>query len=98
MFTWPSSATENFTVPLHACLNKPTSRPKWMGSKSQEKVFLREATGLRKNVSFLDALSMNVGVMSAGPTLAVIGFTMILLPSVAGINLVWGSLISAILV
>jgi amino acid transporter len=41
---------------------------------------------------------MNVGVMSAGPTLAVIGLTMVLLPSVSGNNLVYSALISALLV
>ena len=67
-------------------------------SDSKPVGFVREATGLRKNISFLDAISMNVGVMSAGPTLAVIGLTMVLLPSVSGINLVYAALISAVLV
>jgi amino acid transporter len=67
-------------------------------SKKQQVIFVREATGLRKNVSFLDAISLNVGVMSAGPTLAVIGLTMVLLTSVSGINLVYAALISAVIV
>lgn len=65
---------------------------------SKQVVFVREATGLRKNISFLDAVSLNVGVMSAGPTLAVIGLTMVLLTSVSGINLIYSALISAVLV
>ena len=65
---------------------------------SKPTVFVRDATGLRKNISFLDAVSLNVGVMSAGPTLAVIGLTMVLLPSVSGINLIYSALISAVLV
>jgi len=69
-------------------------------SKSAEKptAFVRNATGLRKNLTFLDAVSLNVGVMSAGPTLAVIGLTMVLLSSVSGINLVYSTLISSALV
>jgi amino acid transporter len=61
-------------------------------------VFVREATGLVKNVSLLDAVSINVSDMSAGAALANIGFTTILLPTMMGVNLVWGSVIGFILV
>jgi amino acid transporter len=57
-------------------------------------VFVRESTGLVRNVSLLDALSLNMGNMSAGAALATIGFTMTALPSVSGVNLVWGSIIA----
>ena len=67
-------------------------------SNSKQTVFVREATGLRKSISFLDSVALNIGVMSAGPTLAVIGLTMVLLPSVSGVNLVYAALISAVLV
>ncbi len=56
-------------------------------------VFTREATGLIKNVSLLDAISLNVSNMSAGAALATIGFTTILLPTMSGVNLVYGSII-----
>jgi amino acid transporter len=71
-----------------------------MPEEKAEKVqpFVRNATGLRKNVTLLDAISMNIGVMSIGPTLATIGLTLTLLTSVSGINLVYASLISAVLV
>jgi len=60
-------------------------------------VFVREATGLIKNVSLFDAVALNIADMSAGAALAVVGFTMILLPTVSGVNLVYGSLIAFLL-
>jgi len=59
--------------------------------------FVREATGLRKSVSLIDAVSINVSDMSAGAALAVVGFTTILLPTMSGVNLVYGSIIAFIL-
>ena len=56
-------------------------------------MFVREATGLRKSVSFFDAVALNVSSMSTGAALATIGFTMALLPSISGINLVYATLI-----
>ncbi len=56
-------------------------------------VFVRESTGLVKNVSFLDAITLNISNMSAGALLGTIGFTFILLPSVAGVNLVLASIL-----
>ena len=64
---------------------------------SKTPVFLREATGLVKSVSLLDAVSINVSDMSAGAALASVGFTTILLPTMAGVNLVYASLISFVL-
>jgi len=61
------------------------------------KVFLRTATGLSKNVSLFDAVSINVTYMSVGAALSLVGFTMLALPSVAGVNLVFGSMIAAAL-
>jgi len=60
-------------------------------------VFVREATGLVKNVSFLDAITLNISNMSAGAALAIVGFTMVLLPSISGANLVYGSIIAFVL-
>lgn len=61
-------------------------------------VFVRESTGLVKNVSFLDAVSLNISSMSGGAALATIAFTMLLVPtalgSVSGVNLVYGSIIA----
>jgi len=57
-------------------------------------VFLREATGLRKNASLFDAIALNISNMSAGVALASIGYTTILLPTMSGVNLIYGSLIA----
>jgi len=62
-------------------------------SMKRPSVFLRESTGLVKNVSLLDAVSLNMSSMSVGTTLAILGFTTILLPSVSGLNLVYASVI-----
>jgi len=50
------------------------------------RVFARQATGLVKNASFLDAISLNIGDMSAGAALAAIGFTTVLLASMSGLT------------
>jgi amino acid transporter len=60
-------------------------------------VFVREATGLVKSVSLLDSIAINISYMSIGAALALIGFTMVLLPTVDGVNLVYGSAIAALL-
>ncbi|MHB8566067.1 MAG: APC family permease [Nitrososphaerales archaeon] len=65
------------------------------GSRTPVKVFVRQSTGLVKNVSFLDSIAINVSYMSVGAALALIGFTMLALPSVSGVNLVFGSAIAA---
>jgi len=64
---------------------------------SDSKVFLRDATGLTKRVSLLDAIAINVSYMSVGSALALVGFTMLELPTVNGVNLVYGSAIAALL-
>jgi amino acid transporter len=58
-------------------------------------LFVRETTGLVKQVSFLDTIAINISYMSVGAALALIGFTMILLPTDSGVNLVYGSAIAA---
>jgi amino acid transporter len=63
-------------------------------STNKPPVFAREATGLVKNVTFWDAITLNVANMSAGSALALIGYTMVLLPTVSGVNLVYGSMIA----
>ena len=65
--------------------------------EEKTKVFVRQATGLVKHVSLLDAISLNLGDMSAGAAVATIGFSTILLSSMAGINLVYASLIAFLL-
>ena len=64
---------------------------------SGSRIFLREATGLTKRVSLLDAVAINVSYMSVGAALALVGFTMLALPTVNGVNLVYGSAIAALL-
>jgi len=68
-----------------------------MRKAAQPTLFVRETTGLVKNVTFLDAISLNVSNMSVGAALAVLGFTMVNLTSVSGINLVYGSLLAFLL-
>ncbi len=66
-------------------------------STNKPPVFAREATGLVKNVTFWDAVTLNVANMSAGSALALIGYTMVLLPTVSGVNLVYGSMIAFVM-
>ena len=57
--------------------------------------FVRKASGLRRDVSLLDVIGLNVSNMSAGAALGIIGYTMILLPmGTSGVNLVYGSIIA----
>lgn len=60
-------------------------------------IFVRESTGLTKRVSLFDAVAINVSYMSVGPALALVGYTMLALPTVSGVNLVLGSAIAALL-
>lgn len=65
--------------------------------KSEQKVFTRDATGLVKNVSFIDAITLNLGNMSVGAGLGTIGLTTTLLPLAivnGGFNLVLTSLLA----
>jgi len=62
-------------------------------AKRSPGVFVREATGLIKSVSMFDAVALNISSMSTGTALATIGFTMVLLPTISGLNLVYASLI-----
>src|SRR5690349_2413150 len=50
-------------------------------TSTAKKVFTRDSTGLVKNVSFIDAITLNLGNMSVGTGLGVIGLTTILLPA-----------------
>jgi len=65
------------------------------------KVFVREATGLVKNASFLDTISLNISNMSIGPLFATLAgstvATMVIVPSVTGLNLVAASIIAFVL-
>lgn len=65
--------------------------------QTQQKVFTRDATGLVKNVTFFDAIALNLGNMSIGAGLGVIGLTTILLPAAivsGGFNLVLTSVVA----
>jgi amino acid transporter len=61
-------------------------------------VFVRESTGLVKNVSFLDSIALNLSNMSIGPLLATIAgssaATLVLVPKLTGLNLVAASIIA----
>ncbi len=65
--------------------------------KDNSSLFIRESTGLVKEAGFWDAVSINVANMSIGTALATIGFTLSALPTIIGVNLVYASLIAAIL-
>jgi amino acid transporter len=63
--------------------------------------FARESTGLVKNVSLIDSLSLNLSNMSIGPLLTTIAgstsATLFIVPSVTGLNLVAASIIAFLL-
>ena len=59
--------------------------------------FVRKASGLRRDVSLLDVVSLNISNMSGGAALGTIGYTMVLLSSTSGVNLVYGSIIAWVL-
>ena len=64
---------------------------------SQPAAFVRKASGLRRDVSLLDVVSLNLSNMSGGAALGVIGFTTVLLTSMSGVNLVYGSILAWVL-
>ena len=61
-------------------------------------VFVREATGLVKNVSMLDAVSMNAAWMGLGATIALLPLYTVFFPTMSGVNLVYGSVIGFLFV
>ena len=61
---------------------------------SQPTAFVRKASGLRRDVSLLDVVGLNVSNMSAGAALGLIGYTMILTSTTVGVNLVYASIIA----
>jgi len=64
---------------------------------SQPTAFVRKASGLRRDVSLLDVVSLNLSNMSGGAALGVIGFTTVALSSMSGVNLVYGSILAWLL-
>ncbi len=64
---------------------------------SKTTVFVREATGLTKTANLLDLISLNLSNMSIGAGLASIPFFTVALPSVSGVNLVYGTIIAFVL-
>ncbi|MDH2901238.1 MAG: amino acid permease [archaeon] len=73
-----------------------------MADRTKKTIFTRESTGLVKNVSLLDAISLNISNMSSGAALALIGFTMVTIAftsgaPTSGINLVAASVIAFVL-
>ena len=67
-----------------------------MGDDSKP-VFVREATGLVKKVTFLDSIMVNLANMAVGAGISIIGFVMVLFTSVSGVNLVYASIIAWLL-
>jgi amino acid transporter len=64
---------------------------------SEPTAFVRKASGLRRDVSLLDVVSLNLSNMSGGAALGTIGFTTVLLTSMSGVNLVYGSILAWLL-
>jgi len=66
---------------------------------SQPTAFVRKASGLRRDVSLLDVVSLNLSNMSGGAALGTIGFTTVLLTTqqMSGVNLVYGSILAWLL-
>jgi amino acid transporter len=68
--------------------------------KKAPAVFVRDSTGLVKNVSFLDTIALNFSNMSVGPLLTTVAgsavATMVLV-NVSGLNLVMASMIAFVL-
>jgi amino acid transporter len=64
---------------------------------TQPVAFVRKASGLRRDVSFLDVVSLNLSNMSGGAALGIVGYTMVLLSSTSGVNLVYGSILAWVL-
>src|SRR5208283_1956379 len=64
---------------------------------SQPVAFVRKASGLRRDVSLLDVVSLNLSNMSGGAALGTIGLTTVLLTSMSGVNLVYGSILAWLL-
>ena len=64
---------------------------------SQPVAFVRKASGLRRDVSMLDVVGLNLSNMSGGAALGIVGYTMVLLSSTSGVNLVYGSIIAWVL-
>jgi len=66
---------------------------------SQPAAFVRKASGLRRDVSLLDVVSLNLSNMSGGAALGTIGFTTVLLTTqqMSGVNLVYGSILAWLL-
>jgi len=52
----------------------------------QPMIFVRESTGLVKNASFLDTITLNLSNMSIGALLGVFGLHGYLIPSIVGLN------------
>jgi len=66
-------------------------------TSSQPTAFVRKASGLRRDVSLLDVVSLNLSNMSGGAALGTVGFTTVLLSSMSGVNLVYGSVLAWLL-
>lgn len=61
-------------------------------------VFVRPASGLRRNVTLLDATMLNVGWLTVGSSIGIMGFTTALFPTSFGVNLVYAAIIGFLLV
>lgn len=61
-------------------------------------IFVRQATGLVKSVSLIDAIGLNAAWMGLGVTIALLPLYTVYFPSMSGVNLVYGSIIGFALV
>ncbi len=65
--------------------------------QKENPVFLRDATGLRKEISFLDSIGLNISWSSVMVSIGFIGFYLTVLPTMDGVNLIYMTLISMVL-
>lgn len=65
-----------------------------MSAEYKPSVFVRQASGLKRNVSLFDTVSLNLSDMGGVQVLAILGFTTVLLPSMIGVNLLVANLIA----
>jgi glutamate:GABA antiporter len=73
-------------------------KPLEKDAKRKPALFLRDATGLRKNISLTQSILINLGYLTTGSLLGIIGLYTVLSPSLAGVNLALDGLLAFLMV
>lgn len=66
--------------------------------KNKPALFVRDATGLRKNISVTQSVLINLGYLTTGSLLGIMGLYTVLSPSLAGVNLALDGFLAFLLV